>query len=164
MAFEPEANIVKVGMAADVVVSATVVVTSVVVGSAVVVSVLKSVMAETADDVSAVVGESDVSADEADVVVKDTYVSVEETYVSVEDSTTVEEVAPSSLVVDAKGVKTEVSVEASEVTVVDVVATEVVAEVVEAETNHISVLNQLHSHPTIPTRLARACDSRANGQ
>lgn len=121
-------------MAADVVVSATVVVTSVVVGSAVVVSVLKSVVAETADGVSTVVGESDVSADEADVVVKDTYVSVEETYVSVEDSTTVEEVAPSSLVVGAKGVKTEVSVEASEVAVVDMVATEVAAEVVVAET------------------------------
>lgn len=90
--------------------------------------------AETADVSTVVDNKSDVSAEEVNV-------SVEETNVSLEESTTVEEVAPSSSVVDAKEVNTEVSVEASEVTVVDMVA-EVTAEVVVTEANFISVLNQ----------------------
>jgi hypothetical protein len=127
-------------MAADEVVSAAVVVRSVVVGSAVVVSVVKSVVAEAAD-VSTVMDESDVSAEEADV-------SAEDTDVSVDDPTTVEEEASPSSVVDATEVANEVSVEVAAVT-----ATEMAPEVVVAETNLISVLNQL-TLPSINTHEA----------
>jgi hypothetical protein len=112
-AFEPEANIVNVGIGAVEVVSAAVV------------SVVKSVAAEVAE-VSMVMDESAASVEEA-------VVSAEDTEVSTEDSTTAEEVADTSSVVDATEVTNEVSV----------AAPGVAAEVVVAETNLISALNQI---------------------